>query len=123
MLRVKSTLSPLNSTLFLLVLAVTLIAYYAPSASAAGFETLLLSAEKRAIIDQQRVSYLKGPMPDEKRSTNPRAVKKERDLSRNQLLQSSSVTAVIEKPNGERIVRINNKFQKIPITTGIKAVD
>lgn len=117
MLRIKNRLSPLDSTLFLLVLFGTLIAYCAPSASAAEFATLLLSAGQRATIDQQRVNYLKAKTLDDKKSSRPIAVKKEMDLARNQSPHNISVTAVIVKPNGERIVRINNRFQKVPIAT------
>ncbi|MBN2864505.1 MAG: hypothetical protein JXK16_00715 [Thiotrichales bacterium] len=90
-----------------------------------NIDTLLMAPEQRAKIDQQRLDYLNSKNVDEvKQEEKPPEVKTVKKTGpykpRNPIASKIAVSAVIEKPNGERVVRVNNEFQsqstkKIPL--------
>ena len=92
-----------------------------------GVDKLLIAPELRAKIDQQRLDYLNRQRVDEVEAeskpepTKPKVVKKARPYKpRNPIASKIAVSAFIEKPNGERMVRVNNEYQtqmtkKIPL--------
>ena len=107
--------------LFLLSFALGLSNSYAEES---GVDTLLLTPEQREKIDQQRLDYLKSQTVDEVQEEVKPVLKETKKMGsvkpRNPIASKIAVSAVIEKPNGERIVRVNNEFQtqstqKVPL--------
>lgn len=102
------------SLLWLLVVAVVSTVLCAPKVLANGVAALFTTEEQRKHIDQQRVIYLTASLDaDSRPSKQPYANAKMR-VAIDTLAQDLAVSAVIDKPNGERIVRINNRFQTLP---------
>lgn len=113
--------------LILVISAVTLSPAYAQQS---GVDKLLTAPELRAKIDQQRLDYLNSQNVDEVEAESkpepikPKVVKKTSPSGpykpRNPIASKIAVSAVIEKPNGERVVRVNNEYQtqttkKVPL--------
>jgi len=104
----------LSSILLLITMAFTPL-----SAEEPGVEKLLLTPEQRLKIDQQRVDYLKSlevaeVEEEEEKKPEVKAVKKVTSKPRTYLPRKLAVSAVIEKPNGNRVVRVNNKYHSAP---------
>ena len=87
-----------------------------------GVDKLLLTPQQREEIDQQRLQYLQslqvGEVEQEIIPPEVKPVKKAGPYSppkpRNLMSKKIAVSAVIEEPNGQRTVRINNKYQTQP---------
>jgi|GEM_PF-5696831 len=99
------------SGLFLLTCSFGISASYA---NESGVDTLLIAPEQRAIIDQQRLNFLNskdiGEIEEEKKPEVKLIKKSAPYKPRNPIASKIAVSAVIEKPNGERVVRVNNEF-------------
>jgi len=115
MLRSKFNPLGLLSSVMLLVSMICPPVY----AEEPGVEKLLLTPEQRIKIDQQRVDYLRslevGEVgQEEKKKPEIKPIKKVTSKPRSYLPRKLSVSAVIEKPDGSRMVRVNNKFHTAP---------
>lgn len=104
---------------FSVTLLMISIAYTSLHAEEPGVEKLLLTPEQRIKIDQQRIEYLKSlevGEVDQKEEKKPevKPVKKVALKPRSSLPRKLAVSAVIEKPDGNRVVRVNNQFYAAP---------
>jgi len=114
-----------STRILLLMLLSTLFNWNTVYAEEPGVDKLLLTPEQRQKIDQQRLAYLKslqvGEVEQEVIKPEVKPVKKTGPYKpSNPISKKISISAVIEKPNGERTVRVNNKYQnqatkKVPI--------
>jgi len=85
------------------------------------FKTLFLSQEERIKIDKQREAYLNPPVKREEQpiiplvktvasGAKPKTPKKKRIY----IPSKVSISAVIVKPDGSTIIRVNDKYDKSP---------
>lgn len=126
----------MSVSFFSAALLIVFMAYTSVQAEEPGVEKLLLTPEQRVKIDQQRIDYLKSlevGEVDQEEDKKPeiKPVKKASSKPRSYLPRKLAVSAVIEKPNGNRVVRVNNKYhhtssKKLPVkldqTTSSKGV-
>ncbi|MDG6773944.1 hypothetical protein QCB45_06345 [Thiomicrorhabdus sp. ZW0627] len=87
-------------------------------------DRLMLTPEQRAKIDAERLSYLKslkvGQVGEDKEAAEKpkEVVKKPKKFVQKKprvvLPKKLEVSAVIERPDGSKIIRINNKFEEVP---------
>lgn len=111
------------SGLFFVAISLGLGGAYAKETEPA-VDKLLIAPEQRAKIDQQRLDYLNSQNVDEVKAEEKPEVKVVKKTGpykpQNPIAAKIAVSAVIEKPNGERTVRVNNAFQsqstqKVPL--------
>jgi hypothetical protein len=80
-----------------------------------NLKTLLLTQDARAMIDQQRANYLnpeaqKVQKPPEPKVITPKSVAAKNVTKPRVASQNVAVSAVIIKPDGSSLVRVNNQY-------------
>lgn len=79
------------------------------------FKTLFLSQKDRKLIDEQRENYLNPPLPKKEEKIEPVVAKaKKPKKKRIYIPPKVAISAVIVKPDGSTIIRVNNKYNKSP---------
>jgi len=81
------------------------------------FKTLFLSQEARQKIDKQREAYLNPParVPDKVvAKVEPKTIDGKPKKKRIYIPPKVAISAVIIKPDGSTIIRVNNKYDKSP---------
>ncbi|WEJ62110.1 hypothetical protein [Thiomicrorhabdus lithotrophica] len=81
------------------------------------FKTLFLSQEARKKIDKQREAYLNPPVkvPEKKiAKVEPKSIDGKPKKKRIYIPPKVAISAVIIKPDGSTIIRVNNKYDKSP---------
>lgn len=79
---------------------------------APDFKTLFLSQSQRQKIDAQREAYLNPPLPKKEEVIEPviAKVKEKPKKKRIYIPPKVAISAVIVKPDGSTIIRVNNKY-------------
>ncbi|WP_373019811.1 hypothetical protein [Thiomicrorhabdus sp.] len=109
------------------LLAVSLLLASINTASAAeqSLNRLMLTPEQRAKIDADRLAYLKSLQVKNVTEDKQEIVKEVKEVKKKPkvavkakprvvLPKKLAVSAVIERPDGSKIIRINNKFEEVP---------
>lgn len=78
---------------------------------------LFFTPEQRVTIDQQRQSYLKGALISQQKPKKIKVIKKVKPVPL--LPKKISVSSIIVLPDGEKSVRINDNFKKMPMKTKV----
>ncbi|QCU90687.1 hypothetical protein [Thiomicrorhabdus sediminis] len=80
-----------------------------------GFKTLFLSVAERQKIDEQRLSYLNPKLVEEQKEEKilPKTKSKPKK-KRIYIPPKVAISAIIVKPDGTTLVRINNKYNQSP---------
>ena len=81
------------------------------------FKTLFLSQEARKQIDKQREAYLNPPVRVPEKEivkVEPKSVDGKPKKKRIYIPPKVAISAVIIKPDGSTIIRVNNKYDKSP---------
>lgn len=79
------------------------------------FKTLFLSQQDRKKIDEQREAYLNPPIPKKEEKIEPVIAKaKKPKKKRIYIPPKVAISAVIVKPDGSTIIRVNDKYNKSP---------
>lgn len=83
---------------------------------APDFKTLFLSQSQRQKIDAQREAYLNPPLPKKEEVIEPviAKVKEKPKKKRIYIPPKVAISAVIVKPDGSTIIRVNDKFNTSP---------
>lgn len=121
-----------NNTCYLsLVLCLMLLIIPAFSAQSAGpidnfvvknnqvmpeLKTLFMSQQHRQRIDQQRIDYLKPPKevePPKKEKVFAKKIKKKKN-KKIYIPPEVTISAVVVKPDGSTLIRVNDKFNQSP---------
>lgn len=77
-------------------------------------QTLFLDKATRVKIDEQRQAYLKPTVETKTAKILPKEKGKSQKPKRIYIPPKVAVSAVIEKPDGSRLVRVNNKYNRSP---------
>lgn len=80
---------------------------------APGFKTLFLTQEQRALIDKQREAYLNPIVRKPEKKIEP-VVSGKPAKKRIYIPPKVAISAVIIKPDGSTIIRVNDKYNKSP---------
>ena len=80
---------------------------------APGFKTLFLTQEQRAMIDKQREAYLNPIVRKPEKKIEP-VVSSKPVKKRIYIPPKVAISAVIIKPDGSTIIRVNDKYNKSP---------
>ncbi len=79
------------------------------------FRTLFLSQEQRMIIDKQREAFLNPPLPKQAEEKIEKLVKAGKPKKKRIYIPPKvAISAVIIKPDGSTLIRVNNKYNKSP---------
>lgn len=81
------------------------------------FKTLFLSQEERMRIDKQREAYLNPPVKEPEKvitKVEPKKGDGKPKKKRIYIPPQVAISAVIVKPDGSTIIRVNNKYDKSP---------
>lgn len=82
---------------------------------APDFKTLFLSQEQRKKIDLQREAYLNPPLPKKEEVIEPVVAKAMAPKKKRIYIPPKvAISAVIVKPDGSTLIRVNNKYNKSP---------
>lgn len=81
------------------------------------FKTLFLSQEERKRIDKQREAYLNPPVKEPEKvitKIEPKKIDAQPKKKRIYIPPKVEISAVIVKPDGSTIIRVNNKYNTSP---------
>jgi len=78
------------------------------------FKTLFLTQEARLKIDKQREAYLNPPVAKKEEPILPIKKSKKPQKKRIYIPPKVAISAVIIKPDGSTLIRVNNKYNKSP---------
>lgn len=77
------------------------------------FKTLFLSQQQRQKIDEQRLKYLNPKLEKDAEKIEPKKIVKAKK-KRIYIPPRVAISAVIVKPDGSTIIRVNNKYNQSP---------
>ncbi len=79
------------------------------------FKTLFLTEEQRRKIDKQREAYLNPPAPSKQEEIKPIAKADGKPKKKRIYIPPKvAISAVIVKPDGSTLIRVNNKYNQSP---------
>ncbi len=83
---------------------------------APDFKTLFMSQEQRALIDKQREAYLNPPAPKKEEKIVKVQPKDDGKPKKKRIYipPKVAISAVIIKPDGSTLIRVNDKYNKSP---------